>query len=162
MLVWLFLLFVILPIVELSILIEVGKAISVGPTIALVLLIGAIGAALARRQGLSALRRIQGELAAGRMPSAELSDGILILLAGVLMIMPGFLSDLVGILLLIPQTRALFRRAAGRYFRSRVQVMQVHTVGVRVNPDEAPNEVARFDYGPRPPAKFVASKSSTE
>jgi UPF0716 protein FxsA len=105
-------LFTVVPLVELYLLIRVGGVIGVLPTIAVVVVTGAVGAALARWQGLGVLRRFQHELSEGRAPTGTLIDGLLILLAAVLLLTPGLLTDLVGFLLLVPGGRALVRRAA--------------------------------------------------
>jgi UPF0716 protein FxsA len=119
----LFILFTLVPIVELALLIRIGRAISVGPTLAIVVLTGIVGAALARWQGLKALTRIQSDLAAGVMPTALLVDGLLILLAGALLVTPGVLTDAVGLSLLIPPARRSVRRGLRRWFEKRFIVV---------------------------------------
>lgn len=101
---------VIAPLVELYVILQVAHVIGGWETLALLLVEGAIGAWLLKRQGLAALRHVQEAIAAGRTPSTELVDGFLIVVAGALMLAPGFVSDLLGYLLLIPPTRALLRR----------------------------------------------------
>lgn len=117
----LLLLFTVVPIVELGLLIQVGRVIGLAPTIAIVLATGITGAALARWQGLVTLRRVQTEMAEGRVPTGPLVDGLLILVAGGVLLTPGFLTDAVGFLLLIPPTRAAVRRALVEAFRRRMQ-----------------------------------------
>lgn len=112
----LLLLFVVVPAVELWLLIEVGSQIGVGNTILLILVTGILGASLARSQGLAVLARVQREMEAGRAPTAGLLEGALILVAGGVLLTPGFLTDVVGLLLLIPFTRRLFLGAARRAF----------------------------------------------
>jgi UPF0716 protein FxsA len=126
---WLLLLFTVLPVVELMLLIEIGRAIDVGPTIALVLLTGAVGAALARHQGLRTLRRIREDLAQGVMPAAELVNGLMILLAGAALVTPGVITDAVGFALLIPPVRALVRRRLAERFERRITVLHPPTAG---------------------------------
>ena len=106
----LFLLFVLVPIVELAILVRLGSRIGFWPTLGLVVLTGAVGAWLAKSQGLRLVRAIQGELAAGRIPANHLLDGLLVLIGGIVLLTPGLLTDLLGIMLLFPPTRAVFRR----------------------------------------------------
>ena len=101
----LLLLFLIVPIVELYLLIEIGQRIGTVSTLALIFLTALLGSALARRQGLGVLRRMQAEMAQGRRPASSMVDGVLILLAGAVLITPGVLTDLVGFLVLIPATR---------------------------------------------------------
>lgn len=95
---------------ELYILIEAGRIIGVGPTIALILITGVAGAWLARSQGLAILRQIQEETARGQMPAATLIDGALILVGGLLLLTPGFFTDALGFSFLVPLSRDLWRR----------------------------------------------------
>jgi len=138
---YLLILFMAVPIVELALLIRIGRAISVGPTIALVLLTGMVGAALARHQGVRTLGRIQAELAGGRMPTGPMVDGLLILVAGLLLITPGILTDAVGFALLIPPVRRLFRRRLADYFARRVTIIPP---GPFSPPGAAPHGDGRF------------------
>lgn len=109
MLAKLFLLFTIVPVLELYILIQVGKVIGALPTVALLVVIAFLGAWLARAQGFIIIRRITEELAQGRLPAEELLDGAIVLAGGILLLTPGFFSDVVGLFLLIPVTRALVK-----------------------------------------------------
>ena len=117
----LLLLFIAVPAVELALLIELGRWIGTPGTLAIIVLTGAAGASLARRQGLRVLRELQEESAAGRLPAAPLMDGAIILLAGALLITPGILTDVFGFLCLVPATRALGRRAIQRWFERAVR-----------------------------------------
>ena len=92
-------------------------------TFALLILISMVGAWLAKREGLGVLRRMQATVNAGRVPGVELIDGFLILLAAALMITPGFLTDIVGILLLLPPVRAGMRLSLRRYFVRRIEIL---------------------------------------
>ena len=105
----LFLLFTAIPLLELMILIDLGSWIGLAPTLGLVLLTGAAGAWIARLQGLSVLGRIQRELAEGRLPAAELVEGVLVLAGGLLLLTPGLLTDLMGLSLMIPVFRGAVR-----------------------------------------------------
>ncbi len=123
----LLLLFIVVPAVELMLLIEIGRHIGTLPTLGLIVLTGALGAALARHQGLAVLRQVQEETAAGRMPAAALLDGVLILLAAAVLMTPGVLTDAFGFLCLVPACRRLLggylRRRFGRAAREgRVRV----------------------------------------
>jgi len=122
---WLFILFIGLPLADLALLFRIGGELGFWPTVGVVLLTGFAGAALARWQGVRTLTRIQGELAGGRMPGDELADGAVILMAAALLVTPGFLTDLLGIFLLIPLTRRMFRGALRRYFTRRMVVGNV-------------------------------------
>jgi len=111
---WLGLAFICLPFAELYVLLKVGRSLGAGPTLGLVVLTGVAGAGLARMQGLRVLRRVQEAFAAGRLPAGELLDGVLVLIAALLLITPGFLTDAAGLLLLVPWTRQLARALAAR------------------------------------------------
>ena len=114
------LVFVIGPIVELYVIIQVAHVIGGWETLALLLVESLFGAWLMKAQGRGVLDRIQRSLQAGRMPTKELVDGGLILFAGALMLTPGFITDILGFILLIPPTRAVVRAALMRRFRHRL------------------------------------------
>ncbi len=103
------LIFIVLPVAEIYVIIKVGEAIGVLPTIALLILDGFLGAALLRHQGRAAWRRFNEALAAGRIPAREVFDGAMVLVGGAFLLAPGFITDVIGLLLLIPPTRAVFR-----------------------------------------------------
>jgi len=105
MLLKLFLAFTIIPIIEIYLLIEIGSMFGALTAVTLVILTGFFGAFLARMQGLQTLYRIQESLREGRMPSGELMDALLIVIAGLVLLTPGLLTDSAGFLLLIPATR---------------------------------------------------------
>lgn len=112
-------LFVLLPLVELAVLIQVGRVIGLLGTLALVIATGFLGAILARRQGLRAWLALRAELQNGRMPGGALVDGLLILIGGIVLLTPGILTDLAGFALLVPATRnALKRRLQHRFERA--------------------------------------------
>ncbi|CAB4861797.1 unannotated protein [freshwater metagenome] len=106
----LLLLFILVPIAEIWTIIQVGQFIGILPTIALLIADSLLGAWLLRQQGRSAWRRLRTALAEGRVPARETADGALIILGGTLLLTPGFLTDILGVLLLVPPTRALIRR----------------------------------------------------
>ncbi|MBI2354421.1 MAG: FxsA family protein [Deltaproteobacteria bacterium] len=106
----LFLLFTIVPIIEVWLLIKVGRVIGALPTVAILLAISMAGAWLARSQGFRTIVAIRDELAAGRLPAAHFLDGALILAGGILLLTPGFFTDLIGLFFLIPATRRLLKR----------------------------------------------------
>ena len=105
MLLKLFLAFTIIPIIEIYLLIEIGSMFGALTAVTLVILTGFLGAFLARMQGLQTLYRIQESLSEGKMPSGDLLDALLIVIAGLVLLTPGFLTDSAGFLLLIPATR---------------------------------------------------------
>ena len=102
-------LFIGLPIVELMLLFELHGAVGFGPTVLLVLSTGVGGATLVRRQGIAILMEIQQEMSTGNVPAPQMIDGVMILVAGVLLITPGLITDLSGFLLLIPFVREKIR-----------------------------------------------------
>ena len=105
----LFLAFTIIPVSEIYILIAIGGQIGILPSIALVILTGIVGASLARSQGLQTLGRIRDSFQQGVVPGEELLDALLIAIAGIVLLTPGFLTDAAGLFLLIPATRTLCR-----------------------------------------------------
>ena len=113
-------LFLLLPIAEIYVIVQVGQAIGIWPTLAILLLDGFVGAALARSQGRMAWARFNVALAEGRVPARETFDGAMIILGGALLLAPGFITDAVGFLLLIPPTRALVRGAVAALARRRL------------------------------------------
>tara|TARA_B100000953_G_C17836796_1_gene363663 strand:- start:43 stop:441 length:399 start_codon:yes stop_codon:yes gene_type:complete len=110
MLLKLFLAFTIIPVVEIYLLIQIGTIFGALTSIALVIVTGFLGAYLARIQGLQTLFRIQKSLREGQMPSSELLDALLIGIAGLVLLTPGFLTDAFGFLLLIPNTRTAIKQ----------------------------------------------------
>ncbi|HXE44218.1 MAG TPA: FxsA family protein [Conexibacter sp.] len=120
MLLPLILLFVVVPIAELYVIIQVGSAIGALPTIGLLIVDSVLGSWLLRSQGRAAWRRFRIALAGGRPPARETVDGALVIMGGALMLAPGFITDAFGALLLLPPSRALARRAIMRNARSRL------------------------------------------
>jgi UPF0716 protein FxsA len=113
-------LFLIVPIVEIYVIVQVGQEIGALPTIALLLVESAIGAWLVKREGRRAWQALKGAVGTGRLPSRELADGLLIVVGSALLLTPGFLTDAAGLVLLIPPTRALVRRGLERTIASRL------------------------------------------
>ncbi len=110
---------VVIPLIELFVFVQVGQWIGYVPAIALLLVCSVGGAYLVKREGLNAWRRAQAQLRAGEIPAAQLVDGALIMAAGALLLTPGFVTDLVGLLLLIPAMRYLPRRWARNHRATR-------------------------------------------
>jgi UPF0716 protein FxsA len=106
--------FVVVPIVELAVIIQIGQLIGVLPTIALLLIDSIVGSLLLRAQGRAAWERFNRALAERRPPAREVLDGVLVIFGGALLITPGFVTDVLGLLLLLPPTRALLRGVAAR------------------------------------------------
>jgi UPF0716 protein FxsA len=116
-------LFLVVPLAELYVLIQVGQVIGVLETVGLLLLVSVVGAWLAKREGIGVLRRMQAAVNAGRVPGTELVDAFLILLAAALMLTPGFLTDILAILLLVPPVRAGVRRTLRRVLARRIEIL---------------------------------------
>jgi len=102
--------FTVVPVVELALLIKIGQHIGIGYTLTIVILTGVAGAYLAKSQGFRTLRRIQEDINEGLMPADKIFDGVLILCGGILLLTPGFVTDLIGFMALVPLTRHLIKR----------------------------------------------------
>ena len=118
----LILLLVSVPLLELFVIVQVAGGLGVGQTILLLLVVSVVGAWMVRRSGLGVLNQIRTRLAQGELPGKELVDGVLILVAGALMLTPGFLTDAVGLLLLFPPTRMAVRSVLMRRYSKRITV----------------------------------------
>jgi len=118
----LLLLFLVVPIAELAVIIQVGDWLGLWPTLAILLADSVLGSVLMRLQGRAAWRRFTEATRTGRPPAREVLDGVLVILGGALLLTPGFLTDLVGIALLLPPTRAVVRRLLVRRLAQRMVV----------------------------------------
>ncbi len=139
----LLLFFIVLPAVELALLLEIGRRIGTLETLGLIVVTGAVGAAMARSQGLRVLSRVREEISAGAMPASSLLDGVLILVAAALLVTPGVLTDAFGFLCLVPGFRTLLKREAVRRIEraieeGRVQVSGRPMINVTPPPDDEP------------------------
>jgi UPF0716 protein FxsA len=122
--VWLIvLIFIVVPIAELYVIIQIGELIGLWPTLALLLADALLGSLLLRHQGRGAWRRFNEAIAARRFPGKEVADGLLIAIGGTLLLTPGFVTDIVGAVFLIPPTRALVRRLMRGWAARRFVVM---------------------------------------
>lgn len=154
-------LFIVVPLVELALLVQVGRWVGVLPTVALVAVTGLLGIILVRREGTRTLRRIEAELQAGRLPHGALMDGAALLVAGAFLMTPGVLTDILAFALLIPGTRRLIReRTLARMRRALEQgTLQVQVFGSGPPPGPSggprPGDPRRGrgsdDEGDRPP-----------
>ena len=151
----LFLLFLTVPVVDLVLLVWVGERLGFWPTVGTVVLTALVGSWLARREGSAAWRRVQARLSGGGVPGPELVDGLVILVAGALLLTPGFVTDLVGLLGLLPPSRALMRTALSRWFKRSVEAGRI-----RVAPAAGPFGPAGF--GPTGFGAPVASEPGVE
>ena len=145
--------FIVVPVVELYVIVQVGGQIGVLNTIGLLILMSLVGSWLMRREGAKAWRAFRDATESGRVPAKEVADGFLVLLGGALLITPGFVSDLLGLVLLLPPTRALVRRSAVKIVMSRFTVVSVardvhrRRADARIVEGEA---VRGRETGPRP------------
>lgn len=134
MLIRLFLAFTLMPIVELALLMQASQYLGVLLTVALVLATGAAGAALARAQGGHALRQLRQSVSGGTFPGEPLFDGVLILAGGLLLLTPGFVTDLIGLAALVPGTRHLLKAWLKREVRLRLNRGQIRVYDSREEP----------------------------
>ena len=116
----LFLIFLIVPVIEIYLIIKVGEVIGGVATVAVLLAMSLLGAWLIRHQGGRVLGQIRDELAQGRLPAAQLLDGALIFIGGVLLTTPGFFTDFLGIFFLIPATRRVIKMWLGLWLQSKI------------------------------------------
>ena len=130
-----------MPILELALFLKIGAKIGLAPTLVIIFITAVLGAWLTRSQGMQTLARFQQATAEGRLPHAEVLDGLMILLAGAVLLTPGFLTDTVGFLLLVPPVRAAVRARLGKTLKSRV-----HIVG------SIPGTASDPAHGPFPPS----------
>lgn len=116
----LFILFITVPIIEVFVLLDAAEYIGMWPTVLLVIATGAAGAYLAKSQGLDLLQRIQAATDRGELPAQELIDGAFILAGGIVLLTPGFITDLVGFIFLVPWSRAPLKRYLVNWFKNRI------------------------------------------
>jgi UPF0716 protein FxsA len=152
MLLPLVLLFIVVPIAELAVVIQVGQQIGVLWTVAILVIDSIVGSLLMRAQGRTAWRRFNEAIAAGKVPAREVLDGSLVIFGGLLLLTPGFITDFLGLLLLIPPTRALVRAVLARRLTHR---MVASTSATRRQSDDVVEGTAvdvendRLSGGPR-------------
>ena len=122
----LLILFILIPTIELYVLIEAGRQIGVGATIGMIFLTGIAGAYLAKRQGFDLINRIQADLNQGRIPAEQIMDGAMVLAGGLLLLTPGFCTDLFGFCLLAPFTRQFFKVWLKKWLDYKIQRGEIH------------------------------------
>lgn len=137
-------LFIAVPILELYVIIKVGGLIGVLPTLALLLAVSLLGAALLRHQGRSAWQRFNLALSERRLPGREVADGLMITVGGALLLTPGFITDAVGLLLLLPPTRAIARRLLSAYVGRRFVIVGMS--GARSTHNGDPGGRRSYDF----------------
>ena len=140
----LLLLFILVPIAELYLFITIGSQLGLGPTLAIIIVTAVLGASLTKSQGRRAMEKFQAATAAGRMPAKEAIDGLMILLAGAVLITPGFLTDAVGFLLLVPPFRAIVAGYAGKRLKGKIQVV---TPGMPTHSAQEQRPESKLDDG---------------
>lgn len=114
----LFALFIIVPIIEITVLMQVGELIGAWPTVAIVIISAWLGAKYVRQQGLATLQSVQTKMAQGEMPSSEIVTGLMLLVAGVLLVTPGFVTDIFGLSLLVPNVRKTLANAVQNHMKT--------------------------------------------
>jgi UPF0716 protein FxsA len=121
----LFLIFAVIPVIELALLIKIGSVIGTLNTIIIVILTAVVGAYMVKLEGIAVMYRIQENMQQGTFPAEELINGMMILMAGVLLLTPGFFTDVVGFLMVFPVSRGVIKRIAGRYIKKRMSSTDV-------------------------------------
>ena len=150
------LLFIVVPVLELSLLAWSRDACGFPHTFGLIVVSGVLGASLARHQGLATWKRFQEATARGEMPHKEMVDGLLILVAGAVLLTPGFITDSVGFLLLVPPLRALLRRSVAGFLAKRVRVQVSGSMSGAGTPHPSPPASGVID------AEFTVQRSQPE
>jgi UPF0716 protein FxsA len=143
-------LFILVPIAELYVILKVGDAIGAVWTVLILAADSVLGSLLLRSQGRAVWRRFNEALAAGRMPHREVIDGVLVIFGGALLITPGFLTDVVGLLLLVPPTRAVIRRVVVARLGQRVAVGVAGRAGPRMRERDYDVEGTATEHEPPP------------
>ena len=137
MLFYLILLFTIVPLLELWLLLTIGKIVGIIPTIGLVLFTGVLGAWLARREGLGIFKKLQTELSQARLPNNTLLDGVLVLIGAAFLLTPGLITDILGFTLLISPFRSLIRETLKKYFKKRIEEKILKKADIKFSINEA-------------------------
>lgn len=146
--------FIVVPLAELYVILKVGDVIGVLPTVAILVADSMLGAFLLKSQGRAVWRRFQETMATGRMPHREVIDGVAVIFGGAFLLTPGFLTDIVGVLLLLPPTRSLLIRIFGRTaLRGMAARFVVRGPGRRPGPD-ADVEGTATEYPPTDPPRI--------
>ena len=130
-------LFLLVPIIELYVMVQIGKVIGPVITILIIFITAFIGAKLTKAQGLQAIKNGRSALMSGKLPHKEVIDGVLIIIAGAVLLTPGFLTDLLGFSLLIPNLRSSYRELLINYFKTRIVI---HRSSKKNNKESKPDE----------------------
>lgn len=137
-------LFIAVPILELWVIIEIGGLIGILPTLALLFAMSILGATLLRHEGRGAWQRFNQAISQGRFPGREVADGLMITIGGALLLTPGFITDAVGLLLLLPPTRAIARRLLQAFVARRFVVVGMGGMGGAPPHQDSPTR--SYDY----------------
>ncbi|MDC0302746.1 FxsA family protein [bacterium] len=140
----LLILFILVPIAELYLFMTLGKELGLWPTLAIIVITAILGAALTKSQGRRAMQKIQAATAEGRMPTEEALEGLMILLAGAVLLTPGFLTDTVGFLLLFPPARAIVAGYARKSLKGKIHFV---TPGKPPQPSQKERPKSKLDDG---------------
>ena len=123
----LFLIFAVIPVIELALLIKIGSVIGTLNTIIIVILTAVVGAYMVKLEGMTVMYRIRENMQQGIFPTEELINGMMILMAGALLLTPGFFTDVIGFLMVFPVSRGVIKRIAGRYIKKRMSSTDVQS-----------------------------------
>ena len=145
--------FVLVPLAELYVILKVGDAIGIVPTLAILVADSLIGSWLLKSQGRAVWERFNETMRAGRIPHQEVVDGVLVVFGGAFLITPGFLTDIVGVLLLLPPTRSLFRRLVQRRLGRRVVATSQRSRDYDVEGTAHERTDPEFELPPRTPPR---------
>lgn len=140
----LFILFILVPVAELYLFMTLGEQLGLGNTLAIIVITAIIGASLTKSQGIRAMQKLQQATGQGRLPAREAFDGIMILLAGAVLITPGFLTDAVGFLLLVPPIRSVMAGYLGDKLKANIKVV---TPGMPSQNTPSPQSESKLDDG---------------
>jgi UPF0716 protein FxsA len=121
----LFLFFSVIPVMEIAILIQIGSYIGIPVTIAIVILTAVIGAFLVRQEGMTVIFKLRQKIQEGIMPADEIIDGVMILTSGALLLTPGFTTDIIGLLLVLPPSRRFIKKLLTRYLEKKFFSMTI-------------------------------------
>jgi UPF0716 protein FxsA len=154
----LFVLFIIIPIIEISVLMQVGELLGLWPTIGIVILSAWVGAKYVRQQGLATLQSVQSKMAEGEMPSSEIVTGLMLLIAGVLLVTPGFVTDIFGLSLLVPSVRQMIAASVQKHINVHGHVA-VNSAGASFHQGNT-YEHEGFSQAPNPESKVIPEHRS--
>ena len=159
MLIRVILIFILLSLIDLVLLLRIGQEIGFWTTLWLVVLTSVAGIALAKRQGLRTIANLNADLAAGRAPTTAMADGALILSAAALLFTPGFLTDVLGLALLIPPIRRVLRNVLTRWFQRRIIVNGFPGFASRQDGGVGTGDISSDAASPLRPVKYVKNEA---